>query len=695
MTNSLPSQSMVKHFLEGAKVAVSEQAFQEVWTDVEKMDDASSIDKVSYIVENLTDRSCTVSHASIRTISITELPCLVFTNKCWGRLLYDGQALWLKTDVGEPQQFQDISDVSPGLAFWLTSTEKETRQDEKESPSAFSMIFTAAFRKKRWVADIAVATICVNVFALVASLYAMQVYDRVVPTLAFQTLTTLSFGLIIIYVFDFFLKRMRSKILDSVAADVDDEVSAKVYNHLLKTRLDSLPSQLGTLTAKISGIESARQFFSSSIVFVLIDFPFAFLFLSAIALIGGWVAAIYALFLIISVVIGFVYQSRSRKLVKSVQSRSNERMGVLVDTIKGLETIKTAGLENDRTNVWQELSVAISDPSLAQKHLTSKATTFSSFLSQVAYASAVVAGVLQVAEGSMTVGSMIAVSILGGRVLGPCGQVVSLLLQYENTKQSISLVDQVLALPVDLDEKKSTFPNYRPHSVVVEDLKYQHANTQVPQLSIQKLAFRSGDRVALLGPIGAGKSTLLKVLAGLYAPTEGFVKVNNVDLWSIDRKYLHNHFAYLSQSPLLVKGSLKSNLTMDRNISEVRFNDVFQALGIDKIVQKSEKGLDLEIHEGGTGLSGGQRQLISLARIFLGKSSVWLFDEPTASLDPETQSIVLNAINTIIPSDDIVIIATHNPKFATDFSNRIIILRDGQIEKDVPTERVQLRRRAS
>ena len=268
MTNSIPSKTMVQCFLEAADIEVSEQALQEVWTAVEKMDDASSIDKICYIVENVTDRSHTVSHASIRTISITELPCLVFTNRCWGRLLYDGQALWLKTDVDEPQQFHDISDLSPGLAFWLTRTEQYTRQEEKESPSAFSMIFTAAFRKKRWVADIAVATVCVNIFALVASLYAMQVYDRVVPTLAFQTLTTLSFGLFIIYVFDFFLKRMRSKILDSVAADVDDEVSAKVYTHLLKTRLDSLPSQLGTLTAKISGIESARQFFSSSIAFV-------------------------------------------------------------------------------------------------------------------------------------------------------------------------------------------------------------------------------------------------------------------------------------------------------------------------------------------------------------------------------------------------------------------------------------------
>jgi len=304
-------------------------------------------------------------------------------------------------------------------------------------------------------------------------------------------------------------------------------------------------------------------------------------------------------------------------------------------------------------------------------------------------------GVMQVANGNMTMGSMIAVSILGGRVLGPCGQVVSLLLQYETTKQSLGMVDELLALPIDLDEEKSVFPSYRPQRIELEDVKYQHAETAAPQLAVDKLTFDAGERVAILGPIGSGKSTLLKVVSGLYHPTEGFVKINGVDLWSIDRGYINNHIAYLSQTPLLFKGDLRSNLMMDRSVSEIRFNDVFQSFGLDSIIQKSDKGLDLPIHEGGVGLSGGQRQMISLARIFLGKSSVWIFDEPTASLDPASQQLVLTAVKDLIPSDDIVLIATHNPKFATEFSNRLIVMGSGKIEKDVPTSAVELKRRAS
>ena len=695
MTVHLPSKHLLEHLFNAREIKFTSDAIENTLLAVSNMEDVSSIDRLSHVIDKLSDGMLSFSNASVGSISVAELPCLVFSRKTWFILIEDEGGLQFSEDGDTFTLISDLSELSPGIALWIKDSSKKSAEYAKPTETAFDLILTSAMKEKKWLLDIVAATIFVNIFSVVAGLYAMQVYDRVVPTLAFQTLATLTFGLVIIYIFDFLLKRLRSKILDSVAADVDDEISDKIYSHLLNIRLDALPQQLGTLTAKVSGIESARQFFSSSVVFILVDFPFAFLFLGAIAIVGGWVAVIYMFFLVLSLVIGFLYQSKSRKLVKTVQWRSNERLGVLVDTIKGIETIKSSGLIRDKRRAWKELSVAISDPSLAQKKLSSNASTISSFFSQLAYAAAVILGVMQVANGNMTMGSMIAVSILGGRVLGPCGQVVSLLLQYETTKQSLGMVDELLALPIDLDEGKSIFPSYRPQRIELEDVKYQHADTAAPQLAIDKLTFDAGERVAILGPIGSGKSTLLKVVSGLYHPTEGFVKVNGVDLWSIDRGYINNHIAYLSQTPLLFKGDLRSNLMMGRSVSEVRFNDVFQAFGLDSIIQKSDKGLDLPIHEGGVGLSGGQRQMISLARIFLGKSAVWIFDEPTASLDPASQQLVLTAVKDLIPSDDIVLIATHNPKFATEFSNRLIVMGSGKIEKDVPTSAVELKRRAS
>jgi len=691
----MPSKSLISLLLDIQKIKFSSEKLDDALIAADNMEDMSSIDRLSNVIDKMSDGALVFINSSVGSISQAELPCLVFTNKNWFVLSQNKESLQITNDGEEFRIISDFTELVPGIALWVKERRSQKREYSEQTKTAFSFILSSALRDKKWLFDIVAATIFVNVFSVVAGLYAMQVYDRVVPTLALQTLATLTFGLVIIYIFDFFLKRLRSKILDSVAADVDDEISDKIYNHLLNIRLDALPQQLGTLTAKVSGIESARQFFSSSIVFVLVDFPFAFLFLGAIAIVGGWVSLVYLFFLVLSLVIGFLYQSKSRKLVETVQWRSNERLGVLVDTIKGIETIKSSGLIQDRRRAWRDLSTAISDPSLAQKKLSSNASTISSFFSQLAYAAAVVLGVMQVGNGNMTMGSMIAVSILGGRVLGPCGQVVSLLLQYETTKQSLSMVDELLALPIDLDEKKAIFPNYRPQRIELEDVKYQHADTAAPQLVIDNLTITAGERIAILGPIGSGKSTLLKIISGLYHPTEGFVKINGVDLWSVDRGYLNNHVAYLSQTPLLFKGDLRSNLMMDRSVSEVRFNDVFQSFGLERIVQKSDKGLDLPIHEGGVGLSGGQRQMISLARIFLGKSAVWIFDEPTASLDPSSQQLVLNAVNNLIPSEDIVVIATHNPKFATDFSNRLIVMGAGKIDKDVPTNKVELKRRVS
>jgi len=691
----MPSKSLISLLLDIQKIKFSSEKLDDALIAADNMEDMSSIDRLSNVIDKMSDGALVFINSSVGSISQAELPCLVFTNKNWFVLSQNKESLQITNDGEEFRIISDFTELVPGIALWVKERRSQKHEYSEQTKTAFSLIVSSALRDKKWLFDIVAATIFVNVFSVVAGLYAMQVYDRVVPTLALQTLATLTFGLVIIYIFDFFLKRLRSKILDSVAADVDDEISDKIYNHLLNIRLDALPQQLGTLTAKVSGIESARQFFSSSIVFVLVDFPFAFLFLGAIAIVGGWVSLVYLFFLVLSLVIGFLYQSKSRKLVETVQWRSNERLGVLVDTIKGIETIKSSGLIQDRRRAWRDLSTAISDPSLAQKKLSSNASTISSFFSQLAYAAAVVLGVMQVGNGNMTMGSMIAVSILGGRVLGPCGQVVSLLLQYETTKQSLSMVDELLALPIDLDEKKAIFPNYRPQRIELEDVKYQHADTAAPQLVIDNLTITAGERIAILGPIGSGKSTLLKIISGLYHPTEGFVKINGVDLWSVDRGYLNNHVAYLSQTPLLFKGDLRSNLMMDRSVSEVRFNDVFQSFGLERIVQKSDKGLDLPIHEGGVGLSGGQRQMISLARIFLGKSAVWIFDEPTASLDPSSQQLVLNAVNNLIPSEDIVVIATHNPKFATDFSNRLIVMGAGKIDKDVPTNKVELKRRVS
>jgi ATP-binding cassette subfamily C protein LapB len=523
-------------------------------------------------------------------------------------------------------------------------------------------------------------------------MFAMQVYDRVVPTLAFQTLYSLVVGVSIIYATDFLLKIMRSRLLDKKSSHIDKELADKVYSHLLSARTDMLPNQLGTLTAQISGIDSVRQFFTSSIVFALVDLPFSIFFLATIYFIGGPIAGAYLAFFIVSLIIGFIAQKRSQSLIKKLTMRSNEKMGVLVDSIRGLETIKVNGYERHLQQAWNNINQSVSEYSLAQKHISNFATTVSQSLGSFSYAAAIMIGVHQIEAGNMTMGAMIACSILGGRVLGPVGQAVSYLIQFETVQQSADLVNKFLEVPIERDDEKSfVFPTTKPKFIEFMDVQYAYEGAQINQVDVPSFTVESGERIAILGKIGSGKSTLLKMLAGLYKPSHGLIKFDSAEIWSLDKRYLNRHIGYLPQQAELFKGTLLDNISMNRKISDTRILEVVNKLELNQITDRNEKGLDLPINEGGSGLSGGQRQMVALARIFAQAPSIWLLDEPTSSIDQELQKVFKEQLSSELSETDIVVFSTHNPKLAMELATRIIIMDGGKIIKDVPTSKVELR----
>jgi ATP-binding cassette subfamily C protein LapB len=292
----------------------------------------------------------------------------------------------------------------------------------------------------------------------------------------------------------------------------------------------------------------------------------------------------------------------------------------------------------------------------------------------------------------MTMGGMIACSILGGRVLGPVGQAVSHLVQYESVAQSMKMIDSFWAIPEQRSKGVNyVYPDVRPSRISLQNLEFQYSEEGQKILNINNVEFNQGERIALLGNIGSGKSTLLKVLAGLYKPTSGRIRMGDADLWELEPEYISKNVGYLPQSPELFKGTLKSNLTLGRSIGDTKILSVVNLLGLDAIADQSEKGLDLPISEGGIGLSGGQKQLVAIARLFVGNASVWILDEPTASLDPTTQAAVVKAIQVRMRPTDILFFATHNPKLAMDLATRVIVMNQGQITNDAPVSAVQLR----
>ena len=591
--------------------------------------------------------------------------------------------LWL-TDAGGTRREASDEELQDALVLWLRAPQAGgTPVSALGGNLATRLVWRELFRERGWLGKVLIATVLVNLLAVATSIFAMQVYDRVVPTMAYATLTTLVTGMLLVILLDWVLKTTRARILDSLSCAVDKRVSQQVFEHLLHLRLDIQPRSLGTLAAQVGGLDAVRQFFSAGVVFALVDLPFALLFLAFIAVIGGAVGWVYALLLPVALLLGYLTQWRLRALLRQQMQRSNERQGLLVDSIRGAESIRAGNAGWRFAQEWQAITASIDGYSIQQRAISSFASVSTGSLSTLAYVAAIVVGVWQIEAGLLTMGGLIACSILGGRVIAPIAQSAQYLAQWQHVTQALQMVHQVLSLERDRrPDQQLLLPDEAPASVELEKVRFAYPESPIRQVDIDALHFKAGERVLLVGPVGCGKSTLLKVLAGLYRPGEGRVRLGDADLWEIDPQLVASQVGYLPQNVQLFKGSLRSNLAMSGTAGDSRLLQITRELGIDAIAAASPQGMDLPISEGGEGLSGGQRQLVALARVLINQPRVWLLDEPTAALDGEAERNVWQVLQTALRPEDILVVATHRPMAAAALATRAIVMQQGRVVKD-------------
>lgn len=610
------------------------------------------------------------------------LPALVQQGDAWFVVLrLASGALALSDADGRLQEIDDAS-LQDATVLWLRAPTASAAPPVTGNLAA-RLVWRELFRERGWLAKIAIATLLVNLLGVATSIFAMQVYDRVVPTMAYATLTTLATGMCLIIALDWLLKTTRARIVDSLSCAVDQRVSQQVYEHLLHLRLDLQPRSLGTLASQVSSLDAVRNFFSSSVIFALVDLPFALLFLAFIVVIGGAVGWVYALMLPVALVLGLATQWRLRALLRQQMLRSHERQGLLVDSIRGAESIRANNAAWQFAQDWQSITASIDGYGIQQRAISSFSSVSTSSLSMLAYVAAIVVGVWQIEAGLLTMGGLIACSILGGRVIAPIAQSVQYLAQWQQVTQALQMVHQVLALESERRPGQHLLlPHEVPRSVEIEKLRFAYAESPVCQLDVERLQFKAGERVLLVGPVGCGKSTLLKTLAGLYRPSEGRVRLGDADLWELDPQLVASQVGYLPQNVHLFKGTLRSNLALSGAAGDSRLLAITRELGIDAIAAASPQGMDLPISEGGEGLSGGQRQLVAVARLLIAQPRIWLLDEPTASLDNETEQKLWRALEAALQPEDILIVATHRPLAAARLATRVIAMQQGRVLKD-------------
>lgn len=558
-----------------------------------------------------------------------------------------------------------------------------------ESPRALSIFIGALKRRKKMLFDASLATIVLNVITLGTSLYTMQVYDRVVPRAGFSTLWVLTFGVAVATLLDFGLRAVRSVMIEKESANIDAEVSEFFFARAQAVRLDARDGGVGTLAAQLRSYDQVRSLLSSATIFALADLPFAFFFIWVIYMLAGPVAWVPLLSFIVAVGMALVVARLIRRQAEGAHVGANRKNGLMVESLDAAETIKANRGNWHMLARWNRLVADVEEDEYSLKKVTAISQAAGAMLQQVAYVALIAWGAVEIIDGNMTVGALIASSIISGRINGPLVlQLPSLIVQSSYARSALQGLDSFLKLPVDRDPETDYLrPAGLENRIKLDQVSFAYPGAR-SGVAVSNLAIQPGERVAIIGPVGSGKTTLLKILAGLYPPQKGTALIDGLDMNHLAEDLLRKQIGYLGQEYRLINGTLRDQLTVGlSDPGDEAIIKAAEATGLNQLVAAHPKGLELPISEGGRGLSGGQRTLAGLTRMLLAKPGVWLLDEPTAAMDQDSEERVLRAIFANLASQDSLVFVTHKIQLL-NLVQRVIVLVNGQIILDGPTATV-------
>jgi len=548
--------------------------------------------------------------------------------------------------------------------------------------TAYALFRNALQARRDVFVQAAAASLLANLLALAAALYSMQVYDRVIPTQGISTLLVLTVGVLLAILLELIVKFARAHVLESGVKGMDLELSEAIFARLLGIRMDQFPASVGTLSAQLRSYEMIRRFASSATLYLVVDTPFALIFLAVITLLAGVkMAAIPVVFFSIALAIGLFYRERVARHAESSNAGANRKLGLLVETVESAECIKAAGAGARQLERWKALSRQAVDDDVQIQRYSEQASYLAAFMQQASYILLVAIGAwIASTSTDLTTGGLIACAILSGRVLGPIAALPGLIVQWAHARSALDSLEKVFALQGDNHAvARPLTPEHINGEWRIENLRFSYPGRPRP-LILPPTLIRPGEKVAILGPVGAGKSTLLKIVAGLFAPGEGQVLLDGLDIQQVDRGHLSRRLGYLPQDVKLLAGSLRENLTLGLgDTGEAALLDASRRTGLDQLIASHPQGLDMPIFEGGNGVSGGQKQLVALTRLLLSRPAAWLLDEPTAAMDETTEQKCLSALRQAIAPEHTLILVTHKPVLLGLVDRFIVLLPGGGV----------------
>ncbi|MBI5790519.1 MAG: type I secretion system permease/ATPase [Rhodocyclales bacterium] len=536
--------------------------------------------------------------------------------------------------------------------------------------------------------DIIGAAALVNVFALAMPVFTMNIYDRVVPNNALETLWMLSAGLLLVFGMDYVIRLLRGHFVDLASSRIDLKLSSQIMERVLGMRLAHRPASVGSFAANLRSFETIRDFIASATVTAVIDLPFTLIFL-AVMLWISWPLIVFPVLGIVGVLIySYVIQYKMRELSETTFRASALRNATLIESLTALETIKANGAEGLMQAKWESTAAFLARTSARLRLLSASAMNGASTISQLVNLMIIIAGVYLIHEHWLTMGGLIACTMLAGRAMAPLGQVVGLLMQFENAKTALAGLERTMTTPGERAEESSFV--HRPE--IRGEIEFRNVSFAYPghsQEVLRNVSFRikPGERVVVLGRVGSGKTTLHKLMLGLYQPTEGAVLLDGVDLRQLDPADLRRNVGYVEQDTLLFYGSLRENIALRAPYADdLAVVTAAEVGGLSEFVNRHPEGYDMVIGERGASLSGGQRQGVAIARAMLLDPPVLLLDEPTSSMDFTSENQFKESLKRFMEQKTMVLV-THRVSLI-DLADRMIVIDDGKVVKDGPRQEV-------
>jgi len=516
----------------------------------------------------------------------------------------------------------------------------------------------------------------------------MNVYDRVVPNHAVETLWMLAAGVLVILIADIVLRTMRSYFLDLASRRVDIKLSALIMERVLGIRMEHRPVSVGSYAVNLRSFETVRDFITSASITTLIDLPFALIFIAVI----GWIAwpVLVPLLVGLIIVLGYSMSVRGnlKELAETTYRASAMRNSTLIESLVGLETIKAMGAESQMQRRWEETTTFLAHVGVKLRLLSNSAINVTQWGQQMVTIFVIIVGVYLITAGQLSMGGLIACTMLSGRIMAPFGQLAGLITQYHNAQIALKSLEEVMDKPVERPPgaqflSREVFKG----EIEFKNVSFAYPGSEMDSLSDVSFKIAPGEHVAILGRVGSGKSTLQKLCMGLYQATSGAILIDGIDIRHLDPCEFRARIGYVPQDVTLFYGSLRDNLTMSHpHITDAALIKAVEIANLTEYVNRHPQGIDMLIGERGESLSGGQRKSVALARGVVQESPLLIMDEPTGSMDHSTEAAVKKQLAEHIKGRTWLVVTHRNSLL--EMVDRIIVVDNGKLVADGPRETV-------